>query len=178
MQDPLSVFIDTETCGRPNDSEMCDIGIIGLDGTVIFESLVKPYNPIPEDATAVHGITNDMVADAPIWDHIAGHVWEALDGKRVIIYNAQYDTGIVNTAQFVAGLPKLIHEAECAMLAYAAFAGVRNRFGQDFRWHKLEDAARRFGITPGGHRAKADAEATRQLVDAMANVRRRGGQLL
>ncbi len=54
------------------------------------------------------------------------------------------------------------------MLAHAKFVGEPGQWGKQFRWHKLEAAAKSFGIDPGGHRALGDAEAARQVVFAMA----------
>ncbi len=50
------------------------------------------------------------------------------------------------------------------MRRYAEFAGMRERSG--YRWHKLDAAARRFGVPPGGHRALA--ETCRQVVRGIA----------
>ncbi|MGD9710660.1 MAG: 3'-5' exonuclease, partial [Thermomicrobiales bacterium] len=58
---------------------------------------------------------------------------------------------------------------DCAMHAYAAFAGEpSNHWRGGYRRFKLDQAVRAFGITPGGHRAAADAEACRLLVHAIA----------
>jgi DNA polymerase-3 subunit epsilon len=91
---PMTVFLDTETLGKPNDSEICDIGIVGLDGRVWFDELIRPSIPIPDDAIAIHGITNEMVAKAPPWSVVATAVGELLRDKQIIIFNADYDARI------------------------------------------------------------------------------------
>ena len=64
------VYIDTETTGTgPNDS-IIEISIIDQDGGVLVESLVRPVGKISPGARAVHGITDDMIKDAPLWESV------------------------------------------------------------------------------------------------------------
>ena len=64
------IFLDTETTGFRETDEVVEISIIDIDGETLFSSLVKPRIPIPPDAMRVHGITEQMVADAPVWADI------------------------------------------------------------------------------------------------------------
>ncbi len=68
LKRPLAVF-DLETTGiRVGRDRIVQIGVVRLspDGTrTSYQTLVRPGTPIPAEATAVHGITDDMVADAP-----------------------------------------------------------------------------------------------------------------
>ncbi|MCX5250350.1 3'-5' exonuclease [Streptomyces sp. NBC_00201] len=49
--------------------------------------------PIPAEATAIHGITDAMVEGAPTFSEILPRLAEALAGRRIVIYNRDYDTG-------------------------------------------------------------------------------------
>ena len=60
-------ILDTETTGLYDDAEIVEISIIDENGGVLLDTLVKPLKPIPAEATAIHGITNEMVATAPTW---------------------------------------------------------------------------------------------------------------
>lgn len=164
---PDVVFLDTETTGVDHTSEICDIGVVSIDGTVLVDQLVKPSIPIPDEASRIHGITNEMVADAPTWAEVSDLVAAAVDGRAVVIYNASYDTGILRNAG------RLIHRQiemhhYCAMLAFSDWKGELGRFGTSMKWHRLDVAAAEFGIPPGGHRALQDAETARRVVLAMA----------
>src|SRR5262245_10848525 len=55
-----------------------------LDESLGFESLVNPGCPVPKSATAIHGITDAMVADAPSFGQIAERL-ESFTGPFVII---------------------------------------------------------------------------------------------
>lgn len=169
--DPAAVFLDTETTSLDMDTvEVCDIAVVSVDGTVLLDELVRPVRPIPPAATAVHGIDDAEVRWAPAWRDVHRRVAALLHGRRVVVYNAQYDAGVVNGLCRRQGEPAFARDWECAMLAYGAFRGERSRRGDSYRWWKLLDAAAHFGITPGTHRALADAEATRQVVLAMSRA--------
>ena len=77
------LILDTETTGLDSQAEIIEIAIINESGNVVFESLVKPTKPIPEDAIAIHGIANEQVHAAPLWIEIATAVNNILSGKDV-----------------------------------------------------------------------------------------------
>lgn len=166
--DPNVVFLDTETTGLGEDAEIVDIGIVDRDGNVLLDELVRPQRPIPAEATAVHGITDAMAADADSWVAVGLRVHDALADRRVVIYNAGYDSAMIAQCCAEHGLKPIERDWQCAMLAYSDFDGTLNRRGEP-KWHKLDAAAERFGIAPGGHRALADANTARLVVLAMAN---------
>ena len=75
------VFLDTETTGLHGRAEIVEISIIDYDGSVLFDKLVKPRQPIPRDAVTVHGITDDMVRDEKSWLHVWPDVEEVLANR-------------------------------------------------------------------------------------------------
>lgn len=173
--DRSAVFLDTETTGLGDDAEICDVAVVAVDGTVLLDTLVRPWRAIPEAATQVHGITLAMVLDAPYWEDVAPRLRSLLYGRRVIVYNAAYDAGVVNALGrrcFVPKQPDVAVGWECAMEAFAAYWGAR-RYRSGFKWWKLSTAAERLGVEPGTHRALADAETCRKVVLAMAEGGRR-----
>ena len=63
------IAIDVETTGLNDDSEIIEVGLaIVENGTVArtWQSLVRPQKRIPKDIAIMTGITNEMVADAPL----------------------------------------------------------------------------------------------------------------
>lgn len=54
------IILDTETTGLDNTAEIVEISVINDQGEVLLDTLIKPTKPIPGDATAIHGITNEM----------------------------------------------------------------------------------------------------------------------
>jgi DNA polymerase-3 subunit epsilon len=167
---PTVVYLDTETTGLGLDADVCDLAVVAGDGTVLIETLVQPTQPIPADATAVHGITDAMVAAAPTWPEVAERLRAAIAGRYVVVYNVGFDLPLINRLCQRHGVPAIsldIAGRGCAMQAFADFMGELNDYGKP-KWQRLDVAAARFGIPPGGHRALGDAETCRKVVLSMA----------
>ena len=169
--DPRTVYLDTETTGLGRRAEIVDIGIVDSQGRVLMDRLVRPEDPIPAEASAIHGLYGHHVSHAPRWPDIADEVASILSGRRVIVYNARYDRGIVEGCCERHSLAVVGGDADwqCAMLEYAKYRGEPNTRGRSFRWHKLDVAVQEFGAPAGGHRALTDALACRVVVVGMAN---------
>jgi DNA polymerase III subunit epsilon len=163
-----TVYLDTETTGFGPQAEIVEIAIIGSDGGVLLDTLVRPEGRIPQAAFLVHGIDDGMVVDAPRWPEVCAELASVLRDRRVVVYNASFDLGMVNQANARCGAAQYPATWECAMLRYAAFAGEWNSKYGNFRWHKLGVALAAFGGTSSGHSAAADARACRQVVIGMS----------
>ena len=85
------VYLDTETTGLKPTDQIVEICLLESDGTVLFESLVKPTVKIPADAMRVHHITDAMVSAAPGWPELWPQLEPILAQRRIAIYNAEYD---------------------------------------------------------------------------------------
>lgn len=165
--DAGAVYVDTETTGVAGHDEVIEIAIVGNDGRTLFQSLLRPSRPIPPAVVAVHGITDADVAHAPTLAEVAAELRGWLEERMVIAYNASFDSRLIEQSCRIHRLPVPAARYECAMRRYASFAAVAGARG-GYRWHKLEQAVRTFGQPPGGHRAAADALATRHVVLGMA----------
>lgn len=164
---PLAVICDTETTALDETAEIVDIAVLAMDGRVLLESLCCPLRPIPAAASAIHGLTEKHVHKAPMWKELFPKVCAALAGRTIVAWNAPYDLGVINGVSRADKLPGFPGPWDDAMQHFGAFEGTPGRFG-GFKWHRLESACRHLGIDPGEHRARADAEATRQVILAMA----------
>lgn len=178
------IFLDTETTGK--DGNIVDICLINWEGRVVLDSLVNPRIPIPEDATAVHGITHEMVWLSPTFQDLWEHIETVISGRLVIAYNVDFDHRmLLNSTGFSQPMTefqekvwgaignreasKNIARFECAMKLYARFKHLPNGRG-GFKWFKLSEAAQECGITLPEtlHRARADTELCRLLVEWIA----------
>jgi DNA polymerase-3 subunit epsilon len=92
INDVSKLFIDLETTGLdPRKDRICQIAMILPDGTE-FESLVNPLLPIPSSATALHGVTDEMVAEAPSFKDLAPALIHALEAADCFVaYNFSFD---------------------------------------------------------------------------------------
>jgi DNA polymerase-3 subunit epsilon len=141
--------LDTETTALKR-GEICQIAIIDSDGNVALDSLVKTVNAIPDAVTAIHGIDDSMVKDAPSWIDLAPRIKQILDGQLLVVYNAIYDRSFMHQTQELHNLPKIewaeISTWLCAMNAYAEFNGEKHPYYGTYVWQKLSVAAARCGV--------------------------------
>lgn len=90
LKRPISTK-DLETTGvNVAEDRIVSIAItrINLDLTCeTIYSLVNPGIPIPAEATAVHGITDKMVADAPTFAQLLPNVLGAIEGTDILTFN-------------------------------------------------------------------------------------------
>ncbi|URJ47244.1 3'-5' exonuclease [Paenibacillus polymyxa] len=85
------IILDVKTTGLDGDSEIVEIAIIDLNENPLFETLIKPVSLIPEEATAIHGITNEMVENAPSWPEAWNLIQDILCAcKIILIYSADF----------------------------------------------------------------------------------------
>ncbi|HEV8052488.1 MAG TPA: DUF3820 family protein [Parachlamydiaceae bacterium] len=81
-----AIFYDTETTGiRSEKDRIIEIAAYDPLNNLTFERLVNPGFPIPAEATAIHHISDEMVADAPGFDVIAKELCEFCQGDVVLI---------------------------------------------------------------------------------------------
>lgn len=157
------VVMDTETTGLGPDAEIVEISIIDRDGTDLFTSLVRPTMPILPELTAIHGIDNAMVRNAPTWADVHDCVMHLFSNRRIAIYNSEYDLRMIRQCSQFAGcrLPDLERQAKCIMNIYSKYVGEWSTTHGNWRWHKLSAAAQACGIdVVGAHRALADTKMT------------------
>ena len=164
LLDERCVILDTETTGLNNTAEIIEISLIDANGNVLLNTLVKPKRKMRSDnkAVSIHGITNEMLKNAPKWEDIHNTFCNLISGKRVVIYNAKYDVRLLEQTANKYGLTIPELNPECAMMIYGAWEGTKNVYDSGYKWHKLEDAARKLGVNVQGkqHRALTDCLMT------------------
>jgi DNA polymerase-3 subunit epsilon len=165
------IYLDTETTGLGPFDEVVEISIIDADGEVLLDNLVRPTKPIPADALAIHGITDEMVKDSPSWLDVWPEVEAVMRGRVVAIYNADYDTRIMRQSHrlYEMNWDPTLAEFFDIMQLYAQFYGEWNRSRGTYRWQSLENAGRQARIQlPNTHRAKEDTALAREILHFIA----------
>ena len=56
-----------------------------------YRTLVNPLMPIPPEATAIHGITNDLIKNAPTFKQLSQNLLTGLTGCDFFGYNVRFD---------------------------------------------------------------------------------------
>ncbi|MGC4231960.1 MAG: 3'-5' exonuclease [Niabella sp.] len=157
-------FIDLETTGTNLGTDrIVEIAIVKLlpDGTKnIKRKLLNPEMPIPKSSSDIHGITDDMVKDAPTFAQAAQELKQVLDDCDLAGYNSnRFD------------IPLLIEE----FLRSGIDFDMKGRKLLDVQnvFHKMEQrtlsAAYKFYCNKtleSAHSAEADAVATYEVLQA------------
>lgn len=161
--DSETVYMDIETTGlSPDTDEILEISIVNDEGDTLLDELVRPVHKTEwPQAQRVNKISPRDVKRARTFDQIKGDIKQAISGKRVVFYNARFDTGFLGPVMNVAS------DIQCAMLAWQDYVGSRD---------KLVNAASSVGFNWAqfdAHRSRGDAYATRavwrHLIDEAAS---------
>lgn len=163
-----ALILDFETTGL-HGADIVQIGAVDMAGATAYDTLVKPAMPISAGAMGVHGITHEMVADAPIFESLYIELSVLLAGRTVVAYNAPFDKGILLGVCHRRNLPvPRIKGWECAMRAYAKFYFGGRDGG---KWQSLSKACMQQNIPiENAHSAVSDCKMTWQLLKRMAGA--------
>ena len=152
------VSIDIESTGvNPVEDRIVEFAASVLMPDMTRKKYVQRFNPgipIPAESTAIHGITDEMVADCPPFSDHAAEILRALSGKDLAGYNLlRMDLPMLDTEMRRCGL-KLDIAGVRIIDCFQIFSKKEPR--------RLEDAVRRYcgREHTGAHGALADAEAT------------------
>jgi len=177
LQRPLEeiplVFLDLETTGlHPQfGHRICEVGMLRCRGRRregSFQSLVNPRRPISPGATAMHGITDEMVAEAPTFDRIADEVLDFIDNSVIVAHNAPFDLGFLAFQFRSTGI------SPPGNFAIDTLYLAREHF--DFPSNSLPNIAAYLGITvQESHRALQDALTVKRVFDEFSRDFRRDG---
>ena len=130
------VFLDTETTGlsAATGDRIVEIGCIEYinrrDSGRRLHHYVNPQRASHPDAVRVHGITDQFLADKPLFAAVAPEIAEFLTGAEVIIHNAVFDCSFLDAEFARLGLPKVSQHAaritDSLLLAREQFPGKAN----------------------------------------------------
>ncbi len=160
---PLAVF-DLETTGIDVERDkIVQIAIIRIEpggARKTYEALVNPERPIPPEASAVHGINDNDVQDAPTFAQIRREVEEILEGADLAGYNSvRFDQPLLTNELKQAG-------------SEMDFRGVKHLDAMRiFHMKEKRDLSAAYRLycgkeMVGAHDALADTTATLEILDA------------
>ena len=171
------VVLDTETTGMPvtDGHRIIEIGCVELLGRRLtgrhFHVYLNPDREIDEGAIAVHGITNEYVADKPRFRDVADEFYEFIKDAQLIIHNAAFDVGFINNEFALLGQSERADVNDyCSVLDTLMMARERHP-GQR---NSLDALCKRYGVDNSNrelHGALLDSEILADVYLAMT-----GGQ--
>ena len=107
------IVLDTETTGLSvrDGHRIVEIGCIELDNLVptknIFHVYLNPERKVSEKAFEVHGYTDEFLSTKQKFVEIAKDFLSFIEGKKIIIHNAEFDIGHLNNELSLIGLQKI-----------------------------------------------------------------------
>lgn len=158
------LILDTETTGLKDDDEIIQMAIIDLGKNVLFDTLLKPKlkNSISRDATNIHGIKKSDLIDAPYFETAVNKFVKVIDGKTILIYNAEFDMRLLQQTCYANRCDRFPFSYWCVMKEYSKFIGAWNEYHNDYKYQKLRG---------GDHTALGDCFATLDTIERMARAK-------
>lgn len=158
------VFIDLETTGiNIATDRVIEIAIIKIlpDKTrVVKHKLVNPQMSIPKSSSEIHGITDDMVKDAPTFKEIANELKQFIDNADLSGYNSnRFDIPLLMEEFLRTGISLDMNNRRMVDVQTVFHMMEKRTLSAAYKFYcekELEDA----------HSAEADAQATWEVLEA------------
>lgn len=174
----IEIVWDTETTGfKPEEGhKLVEIGAVRIKNKMpmpgkenIFHVYINPERDIPEESTKVHGITNEQVANAPVFDDIADDFIAFCGDAPLVAHNAQFDMNFIQYQLREINRPELTNEVvDSLKIARTQFPGARA---------SLDALCSRFGVDNTSrvfHGALLDAELLAEVYLNLCGGRQQG----
>ncbi len=107
------VVLDTETTGLDPDAghRLVEIACVELVNHLptgrTFQRYINPERDIPEDALAVHGLTQEFLSTMPVFASVVNEFLDFIGDAPLVIHNAEFDLKFVNAELKRLGLPPI-----------------------------------------------------------------------
>jgi len=158
----MYAIVDIETTGGfASGNRMTEIAVLIHDGREIvreYATLLNPMQQIPRYISGLTGITDQMVAEAPLFEDIADELFDLLDDKVFIAHNVQFDYSFIKKAFEKSGYTYRAKKLCTVRMSRKAYPGLRS--------YSLGNLCESLEIPiTDRHRAMGDARATTILFD-------------
>lgn len=125
------IVFDTETTGvDPKDHRVIEIGALEVINRVptgrVYHQYINPERKIEQEAINVHGITDERVAEEPVYAEISDAFMDFIADSPLVAHNANFDIGFINAELGRIGKDKLTNEVvDTLAIARKKFPGAR-----------------------------------------------------
>jgi DNA polymerase III subunit epsilon len=153
------IVLDTETTGiDPRQGHrIIEIGCVELLNRRLtgktFHTYINPQRIVEQEAIGVHGITNEYLADKPVFSRVAQEFVEFIKGAQLVIHNAPFDIGFMD-AEF-ARIPNLASQKTADICTVLDTLDLARQLHPGQK-NNLDALCKRYGID-NSHREKHGA---------------------
>jgi len=126
----IEIVLDTETTGISvkDGHRIVEIGCIELDNLVPtknkFHCYLNPERKVSEKALEIHGYSDEFLSNKKKFKEICDNFLEFINGKRLIIHNAEFDLAHINNELSLLGKKQIKNEiVDTLSLARKKFPG-------------------------------------------------------
>jgi len=170
------IVLDTETTGLDptKGHKIIEIGCVEIVNRRVtqthYHQYIQPDRKIDVAAVAVHGITDEFLVGKPYFRDVANAFLAFVRGAELIIHNAPFDVGFINSELSLLGglesIESICHITDTLVMARDRFPGQRNSLDALCKRFKVNNAHREL------HGALLDSEILAEVYLAMT-----GGQI-
>jgi len=163
--------VDVETTGLARDDRIVSAAVYRLDarGDVV-DHWYTPVNPQRDPGpTWIHGLTSEMLADAPLFPEIAEEFAERLRGRVLVAHNAVFDWSMIAREYARARMVAPVRQRLCTI-------ALSKELGLPLANHRLETLAAHYGVVQRrAHHALDDARVLAEAFRPSLHLAARDG---
>jgi len=143
------IILDTETTGLfvKDGHRIVEIGCIELENLIPtkrkFHSYLNPERKVSEKALEVHGYTDEFLANKKKFKEIASEFMDFINGKRLIIHNAEFDLSHLNNELEIIGKKTIKNQiVDTLILARNKFPGSPSSLDALCKRYRIDNSKR------------------------------------
>ena len=143
------IVLDTETTGlsAKDGHRIVEIGCLELDNLIItknkFHCYLNPERKVSEKALEVHGYTDEFLSNKKKFSQIVEEFLNFIEGKRLIIHNAEFDLSHLNNELKILGKKKITNDiVDTLTLARDKFPGSPSNLDALCKRYRIDNSRR------------------------------------
>lgn len=158
----MYLILDTETTGMSKNDEIVEMGIIDLNGHVLYDSTFCPQTRMNPFASKVNHITDDSLAGAPLFSDEWEKILSIINGNTVLGHNVKFDVRLMKQTAERYGLSgahfKVVDTIDL----------MKKKIQRSS--YSIEKLAEEFGLGTEDHRACSDCLMTLEILKRLQIV--------
>ena len=171
------IVFDTETTGfDPKEGhKLIEIGCIEVVNQIptgrTYHQYINPERDVPQEAVAVHGLTQEFLKDSPVFGEIVGDFLDFIGTEsKLVAHNAEFDMNFVNHEIKAFGFPSIDRRrvVDTLMIAREMFPGAPASLDALCRRFEIDNSHRQL------HGALLDAEILAEVYLELMGGRQHG----